>query len=181
MNRPLPRTHLPALLALIVCAALLGACSLLPPSDERDAISGASANESAPPNTARQATPSLAVIPAKGGTPAEVAQAFVTAYAAFDTTAVASYSCAPRQPQILATLQAFKESGDDVKIDVSQLNYTQHSAYQRTAQVDAAGQITISGASQQRQGSVGLLLGEEGNNALYLVMELTGWKVCPTR
>lgn len=180
MNRPLPRTRLPALLALIVCAALLGACSLLPLSDERDAISGASANESAPPNTARQATPSLAVIPVKGGAPAEVAQAFVTAYAAFDKTAVASYSCAPRQPQILATLQAFKESGGDVKIDVSQLKYTQHSAYDRTAQVDVDGEVTISG-DQQRQGSVGVLLDEEDNDALYLVMELTGWKVCPTR
>lgn len=180
MNRPLPRTRLPALLALLACAALLGACALLPPSDERDAISGASANEAAPPNTARQATPSLAVIPAKGGTPAEVAQAFVAAYAAFDTTAVASYSCTPRQPQILATLQGFRESGGDVKIDVAQLKYTEHSAYDRTAQVDVEGEVTISG-DQQRQGSVGLLLGAEENDALYLVMELTGWKVCPTR
>lgn len=183
MNRPQPalRQRVQSLLALLACVALLGGCSLLPPTDERDSISGAAANEQAPPNTARQAAPTLPVIPAKGGTPVEVAQAFVTAYAAFDQTGVASYSCAPRQPHILAELQSFREGGGDVQINVSQLSFTEHSTYERTAQVNAAGSVTVSGGGQERQGPVGLLLGESNNNALYLVMELTGWKVCPTR
>jgi hypothetical protein len=181
MNRPLLRSRQPlALLVLLLFSALLGACTLVP-TDERDAISGAAANESIPLNTARQATPTPAVIPATGGNPAEVAQAFVTAYAALDPTAVASVTCAPRQAQILDLLQGYRSAGSDVSIDVSQLSYTEHSAYDRTAQVDTSGQVTISGGGQQQQGTVGLLLGEKDNPALYLVMELTGWKVCPTR
>jgi hypothetical protein len=178
MNRPLPRTRrLLALFALLLCCALLGACSIVP-TDERDAISGAAANESAPANTARQATPTPAIIP-KGGKPADVAQAFVTAYASLDRTAVASLTCAPRQAQVLGLLQSYSGSGG-VTIDVSQLSYTEHVASDRTAQVNTAGQVTISGGGQQRQGSVGLLLGEQDNPALYLVQELTGWKICPS-
>jgi hypothetical protein len=180
MNRPLPRTRrLLALPVLLLCSALLGACSLTIPSDERDAISGAAANESAPANAARQATPTPAIIP-KGGKPADVAQAFVTAYASLDQTAVASLTCAPRQAQVLGLLQNYSGTGG-VTIDVSQLTYTENVVSDRTAQVNTAGQVTISGGGQQRQGSVGLLLGEQDNPALHLVQELTGWKICPSQ